>query len=67
MNKTYVVIYCKNARMGSFEFKTTEERDSIVAQFKKDLVLSHVQTDITGTIHYNASGVKPSNTEKRRV
>ena len=54
----YIVIYCKGARIGSFEFTTEDERFKLLSELHSNIVLVHIQTDVNGTEHYNAIGVK---------
>jgi hypothetical protein len=53
----YVVVYCKNYRVGSFKFTTSEERDNILVELQKELVL-HTQTAYDGSVYATAIGVK---------
>ena len=54
----YIVVYCKNARIGSFEFTTEDERFKLLSFLEKEMTLVLIQTDFNGTEHYNAIGVR---------
>ena len=54
----YIVVYCKNARIGSFEFTTEDERFKLLSELNAEIVLVHLQTDFNGTEHYTAIGVR---------
>jgi hypothetical protein len=49
----YIVFYARNARIGS-----TELTPENLAEAHRLMILSHIQTDVTGTQHYACVAVR---------
>ena len=58
MNKCYIVLWKRNARLASVEL-TNDNYNYLAERF----YLSLIQKDITGTLHFEVLGIKA----KRRV